>query len=330
MSNVPARVAADAAQADKDLAALAAAAAAPQPQEPTPQEPEPQPQEPTPQEPKPAPTPTVQPTDLAAEMRRMQQLLMTTQGRLDAIVSENQRLRTQIEQRPAEPTPPPAPPPALLTEKDVEDYGADVIDLIKRAIDQQAGRQIEELSKRIAGLEGRLGQVAQQTRSVHEVTQKSARQKYVEQLNAQIPGWESVNDDPAFLDWLENVDTLSGKKYIELLTNAHQRADAGPVIHIFKLFKPELGRQDPAAPANPTNSSAKPATGHVDPTTLAAPDTSAPTPPPSAPPTGAVWSKADVDKLYDDKRKGRISNTEFEKREKEYFKALAEGRVSAQ
>lgn len=330
--SIPARVAAEAAQADAQLAELAAAAKAAN--DPTPPAPE-QPQAPAPEQPPappPAPTPSVQPVpDTAEELRRIHQQLGTLQGRYDVILAENQKLRARVEEATRAPPAPPAPAPAptpVVTAKDREDYGDDLIDLVSRVAAQSIGSRFDEIGTRLAGLEGRLGNTVQQVQSVQQITQSELAAKYFAMLDAQIPGWQQINESPQFLDWLQEPDILTGNTRMQLLQDAHGKAEADRVIHIFRLFKPDLGIGTPApTPAPPAPAPATPP-GHIDPNTLAAPATGAPATPPANPPPGRIWLQAEVDKLYADKHKGRITQADFDKQEKEYFQALAEGRVS--
>lgn len=322
-TNIPARVAADAAQADLDLAALANAAATPAPAaiEPTSTEPTP---------PAPAPVPTAQPVDMTAEFRRMQQQFDTLQGRFNAVSLQNAELQGRVaELSRTPPAPAPAPEPtSIVTEQDRSEFGEELIGLIGRVFQQTVGTQLRDLGSRLAGLEGRVANTQQAVQVTQQTTWAEKVRKYEETLDAQIPGWTVTNDDPKFLDWLENVDTLSGKKYMDLLADAHRSADAGRVIHIFCLYKPDLRAAPPAAPAPtaPTPPAAPAPT--IDPASLAAPSTSAPTPLPTQPPVGRIWTMAEVDRLYDRKAKGTISSAEFQREEGEYLKALGEGRVA--
>ncbi len=325
--SIPARVAAEAAQADIQLAELAAAANAAK----NPPAVETPPVAAAPAAPAPA-TPQVQPlTDPSDEIRRLAHQLGTVQGRLEAATTQNQQLLGRVEELSRQaPTPAPTPAPApvvqLITDKDREDYGDDLLGLIARAVQQAIGTRFDDIGNRLAGLEGRIGNTQQQVKSVQEVAQQSVAEKYIARLTAEVPDWEVINEDPDFIDWLNKKDILAGKTRFAVLEDAHNRAETETVVHIFRLYKQEKGTGTPApTPAPPAPAPAS----HIDPNTLAAPATTPPTPPPTNPPVGRIWSKDEVDKLYEDKQKGRITLTDFDKQEKEYFKALAEGRVSA-
>ena len=318
--NTLARVTAEAEAAQSHLAELAAAAAPPAPPANDP------PPAPPAADPPPAPPqPQAAPVNYDQMMARMQQQLDSATGRLTSLDEENRRLRAEIAQKPT----PPAPPPAkLVTEKDIEEYGADLIGLIGRVIKQEIGTQLSDLSTKQAQFEGRLGNTLQRVEQVQSTTQATVQERYEQQLNTLVPGWQEVNNEPGFLDWLENVDKLSGKSYMDLLQSAHRSADAQRVAHIFALYKPELSKApagaNPPAPPQPQPSS------HIDPASLAAPPTMPSAPAPSAPPPGRIWTQAEVDKMYSDHDKGKMDDKTFQTQEAEYMKALREGRVVAQ
>ena len=258
------------------------------------------------------------------------------QGRLEASELERQRLQRQIEERaatPPQPPTPPAPPPSLVTAKDREDFGDDLIDLVGRIFQQSIGPKLDQLGTRMAGLEGRIGKVEQTATAATNTAVKSAWDNYLDALTRRLPSWQQVNEDPAFLDWLEIPDTFSGKKRHELMLEAHQAMNVERVVSFFLAYKPDLGTAAPAAPAAaPTNPQpAAPAVPApmVDPATLAAPATQAPAPAPSQPPTGRLWKQSEVDELFERKNKGLIKESDFKAQEADYIKALSEGRVVA-
>ena len=325
-SSVPARVAAEAERAEKEaregLAALAAVAAQP---------PAPQEQPPAPQEQPPAPLAPVQPVpDVNQLLARQQAQLESLMGRQQQLIDQNAALARELATARTQPAPTaPAAPAASYapTATEVKEYGEDLIDLITRIATGVAVARGAEMSTRIAQLEGRIGNVQQTTQQVQQTAQEMAFGRYMAALDASIPGWKTVNDDPAFLTWLAEKDGFSGKTRHDLLAAAHEALDAERVAAIFTAYKPDLRTASPAAPAPQTPPA--PAAPHIDPATLAAPPTAPAAPPPATPPAGRLWKQSEVDKLYEDKQKGRISAQLFEAEEREYMKALSEGRVIA-
>jgi hypothetical protein len=326
-SSVPARVAAEAELAEQEaragLAALAAAAAPPAQDPPAPA-PAQDPPAPTP----PAPSATPVP-DLNAIVARQQAQLDSVLGRQQQLIDQNAALQRELAAARTQPAAPPAAPVASYTPTatEVKEYGEDLIDLITRIATGVAVARGAEMSTRVAQLEGRIGNVQQTTQQVQQTAQEMAFGRYMAALDADIPGWKAVNDDPGFLTWLAEKDGFSGKTRHELLAAAHEALDAGRVAAIFTAYKPDLRTAPPAAPAPQTPPA--PAAPHIDPATLAAPPTAPAAPPPATPPAGRLWKQSEVDKLYEDKQKGRISAQLFEVEEREYMKALSEGRVIA-
>lgn len=325
MTNVPARVRQDADAAMGTLAELAAAVTPPAPAP----APAPAPQGPPAPAPAPAPAPVATPVpDLNAIVQRQQAQLDSVLGRQQQLIDANAALQRDLAAARAQPAPAPAPAPATSytpTATEVKEYGEDLIDLITRIATGVAVARGAEMSTRVAQLEGRIGNVQQTAQQVQQTNEQLAFNRYLAELDTLIPGWRPVNDDPAFLQWLQEKDGFSGKAKQELLASAHEALDAGRVAAIFSAYKPELRTAPPAAPAPQTPPAAP--SPHIDPATLAAPPTAPAAPPPAQPPTGRIWKQSEVDKLYDDKQKGRISQQLFEQEERDYMKALSEGRV---
>jgi hypothetical protein len=265
-------------------------------------------------------------------MRRMQDQLNTTLGRLESQSREAEALRLQLMEARAQPPAAPTPAPVQagqITEKDRSDYGEDLIDLVQRVVRMEHGDTLRDLLAKVAALEGRIGKTTNEVQAARHTADEIAFERYVTALDRLIPGWTAVNEEPELLDWLKNVDTVSGKKLGDMLDEAHQKRDANRVAHIFKLYKPELGNAQPPAAGTPAPAETGAPVPVVDPMSLAAPATNAAPAAPSQPPVGRIWTQAEVDELYEAKNKRRITPQTFAAREAEYMQALAEGRVVA-
>lgn len=321
-TKVPARVAADSEQADQDLAALAAELA--KAQDTPPAEPA-EPAEPSSQ----APAPSVQPVNEDL-LRQMDARLASLTGRTERLAIENQRLQAELEARAKQPDPAHAPAPAPttrhVTDTDLEEFGEDTISMVRRvAADEVAElrRQVSDLSTRLAGMDGRVKRVADVTEATVVRNQQTAEQSYYENLGKAIPDWQAVNSDPKFEQWLAVPDQFSGRVKHDLLIEAHKALDAGRVIAIFTAYKQSSGNQAPTASAASPNS--QPA---VDPASQVAPSTTSAAPAPSSNNQGRIFSSKEYDDMHADMLRKRISKTEFDAFEKEYFLAVAEGRVA--
>ena len=118
----------------------------------------------------------------------------------------------------------------LVTDKDVEDFGGDLVDLIKRQATEVAQ---SELSKKINKLEEENAQLLREVTGVSERQGESSRRDYFAELSRLVPDYEALNVDQGFLDWLNEVDLLSGNQRQEYLNQA------------FNSFDPVLGATSP-------------------------------------------------------------------------------------
>lgn len=338
-NNIPRSVAADAAQADAQLAELArqlqnapepAVITIPDPNTP-PAAVTPPPDPNTPPEPQ-QPTGTGVPVDITRQLQEMQQRISTQEGRIGAYAERNRaleeelaRLRTAAAQPPT-PAAPPTPPPPGITDQDRQEFGAETVDFVERAIRHHTSglsTTLQEISNRLAGLEGSVGRVTTLATQVQTETLQQRTLRYEALLDEKVPTWEALQSNQKFLDWLDKRDVLSGRKYGELLTDAHKALDAGRVVELFRVYDPNTVKDSPAAPAP----SAQPAAPMVDPATLAAPNTSPAAPAPTQPATGEIWKQSQMDELYARKRKGTISDADFANLEARYMDAARNGRV---
>lgn len=330
---IPARVAADAQQADNQLAEMAAQVAAaartPTP-DPTP--------DPTP-EPAPAPAPAAAPTPAPAAvvpvddatLRRMQAQLDSLQGRYEAALTRSEQQQQEIQrlQAASAPAPAPAPAPAAprFTQQQLDEFGEETLAMVQQlaaAQTQPLLDRIEQLQQQLAGVEGRTERLQRDTQQAVQTQRQTAGQLYLGHLDRMIPGWRAVNDDPGFVTWLEGYEPLSGEKLGDLLQKAHSSLDHARVASIFSAYKPDLANGNPPPAAAP----AAPKAPTVDPTTVVAPSTSASSASPAPPPPGEVYTQAMYDKAMDDKLKKRITPAQFEAFEQKFFAAARDGRVS--
>ena len=326
MSNVPARVAADSAQADADLAALAASLS----EAVVPAANDGNPPAPAPVEVPPAPAPApVEPVD-ATTLQRMQAQLESMEGRYQRGQQELDRARADLEAAraapPAAPTPAPAPVPNAITPTDVTEFGEDTIGMVRRVFaDESRGLrdEIRRLSEQLSGMQGNVQRAQQTAQTAAQGAQQTRAERYVQALDSTMPSWRDTNVDPLFERWLDQKDPASGARMGDLLSEAHNALDSGRVIAIFTRYKPELANGNPPAAANP----ADPKRPTVDPTSQVAPNTTAATAAPPSQTQGRIFDSAEFDKAHEDMLKKRISKEQYDAIEREYYAAVADGRV---
>lgn len=200
---------------------------------------------------------------------------------------------------------------AGLTKAEVEEYGPELVKMIMRVAGNIAAPEI----RRIAAEQQRLsGQVNVAVQSAN----KTARELLWDALADQVPDWELTNNSQEFLDWLGEVDIISGLTRRAGLMNAFEANDAMRVIGIFKVFKAEDERAQ--------STTRQP---QVDPVTLIAPGQPAQsaTPAPAGDQGGPMIPEQEVRTFYADVRRGRIKGQAKIDREAEINLALVQGRI---
>ena len=116
-----------------------------------------------------------------------------------------------------------------LRPEEIEDYGADMIDVVKRAAREEFEPMIGTLREENERLRQLLGGVQQQ--SVMNV-----RERMLGQLDEAVPKWRELNQHPEFLGWLENLDAYSGERRLDMLRQAFDKNNTARVVAFFKGF----------------------------------------------------------------------------------------------
>jgi hypothetical protein len=184
----------------------------------------------------------------------------------------------------------------MLKDQEIEEYGEDLIDVIKRAAMEAAMPEIDRLKAENAELQSKLG-------SVTETFTTNARQKVYDRLDNDIPNWRDINSDEGYLAWLDTLDAYTNRMRRELLNEAFESNDAARVVAFFKGYLNENATVSRAYAEAPTPEK-KP---KVDMSTLAAPGKSkGGTTPSTQEPT--VWRQSEIAAFYADVRRGKFKN----------------------
>lgn len=230
-----------------------AAPVEPEPQVPQAVEPPaPEPAPAAPAEPTPAPAPAPTDDGWQQKYRTLQGVFNAEQGRWNA---EKKVLETRItaleSAAAAKPAPAPAAPTVNFDEKDVETYGPELLQMVSRQAQAMASQIVQE---KLAELKPQLDQTREQVTSVATHVYRSNEDKFYGELAKEVPDWEQVNSDPRWLNWLGEVDQLSGVARQVYLNNAQEQLNHTRVANLFKAFKEAAGMNKPApqAPAAPS------------------------------------------------------------------------------
>lgn len=239
-------------------------------------------------------------------------------GAAQALKDENERLLARLAAHAA-----PAPAPAALkpeqtfaaagvTAKEREEYGPELVDMMARIAASNSSAEVASLKAELAKMRGTVQQTVQ-------ISQENRNEKIWAQLDAAIHNWRVINESPEFVDWLGQVDILSGQSRKTGLTQAFDSGDGHRVVGIFKRFVEE----DSASRSTPP-----PPVALVDKGTLIAPGS--PRGSAGEAPNGSgkrMISEQEIDDFYSRVQRKRIGDEEKKVLEAEYQEAVRDGRV---
>jgi TolA-binding protein len=157
------------------------------------------------------------------------------------------------------------------------------------------------------------GEREAQRREAARQGQQQYRQNMEEGLDGSARGWRAANQDPKFQAFLEQADPRGmGKVRKALFVNAYQNGDVEGVARHFRDF---LGQSPNGAPTG------DPRQRRVMPRSRG--------PVPAAASEGKhVWQPGEYQQLVQEKLSKRMSAEEFDRRQRDYFAAIQEGRLA--
>jgi len=255
-----------------------------------------------------------------SEKRRNDELTGRIEG-LEALLAKMQDLRKQpVEEKQAAAQDKAAE--SLLTQEEMDDYGSDLIDVMKRAAREAVKGELEELREQNRMLKSVVGGVGQR----QEV---SEQEKFYARLESKVDNWKDLNSDPDFLNWLAQQDVYAGEPRKALLTRAFRANDADRVARFFIGYLEEHAALKATPTTQPTPALGA-GGGKVDLASLAAPGTGASG---SADRTNqnAVrqWKESEIGAFYDAATKGRYKGRadEYARIELQINEAMKAGRI---
>lgn len=293
-------IAAEAAAPAPDLSNLVAAPAEPPP--PDPDAPPAPPAEPSP----PPPAPPAARDDWEHKYKTLQGVyrsdVVQTRQLIDQLAAELKELK----RKPAEPPAPAAKPAA--DPKDVETFGADLVEMVQRVAERMFGATVTAYDQRLSQVESTLG-------ALREQVGMSSDQVFWSTFKQLVPDWEQVNASEQFLGWLAETDPVYGQPRQAALDSAQQALDAPRAAAVFNAWK---ALQKPAPTPSPRPSL----------NSQVAPNASASAPVP-APDHRPIVTSKQIEAFYNDVARGRYKGREAEAAaiEAAINKALVEHRV---
>lgn len=214
-----------------------------------------------------------------------------------------------------------------VTEQDRTDFGEDFLEAATRAAEERLGPYIQ-------GLESQIRQLGGTVQSTVKATAETAQARMYATLDEKIPDWRTINRDPKFVAWANLPDPYSGAIRIDMLKDAHSKADANRVMHFFNGFLKDEAASDPVHAGKP-ETFPTPASAQADGknkvplSEFAAPGRAKAPATPQVPGEKETITRAQISAFYRDVNRGKYKGNEAEKDrlERMIFEAEAEGRV---
>lgn len=253
---LPKQVQAQASVADEYDKQVAAArqAAEPKQEEPPQEEPE---QSPDKQSQEPVSVDSPKPTEDDPNSMTWRQRFQSLQGQFNSqmpalqqevaqLMELTNQLKAQLKEQKAQPQPEPEPS-QLVTNKDVEAFGEDLVDLARRIAKEEFGKRESKYIKQIEALEGQLTKAEGQVGKVVQSQAKTAKDRFFESLNSTLPTWEAIQATDDCQMWLATRIPGSQATWNDALLNAASRQDVQAVKEVFDTFFEKYPAHNPSA-----------------------------------------------------------------------------------
>lgn len=190
----------------------------------------------------------------------------------------------------------------LVTEKDEEAFGADLVDLARRVAKEESGAYIAQLEAQVAQLQERLQGVAQ-------TTAVADQDRFENRLTQAVPNWREIDSDPKFIEWL-NASPVRMKMF----RAAAEERSVSDVAYFFS----EYAEKHPKAAAPKADPRLEKQVAPGKSRAVASPQV--------APTDKKQWTRTEIADFYANGKK-RYSPEEYTRMERDLFAAQREGRV---
>lgn len=163
-----------------------------------------------------------------ADTKRNREAIAQLSERVEQLSRENGALAARGA------APAPAQVESLLSEQEIQDFGPELVDVMRRVAAEVAAPLNAELHTLRSGL----GQVQQETGNSF-VTRMNT------EIGAAVPNWATLNKTPEFIAWSQLPDVFSGAIRKQLMQEAWNSGDAPRVVAFFRAFLAEEAATNP-------------------------------------------------------------------------------------
>lgn len=236
-----------------------------------------------------------------------------TEEQLRAQAEQLRQFQTRLESMTRQPPQPAQPETPLVSDKDEDKFGADLIDVARRV----SREELRAVTKRLESIESLIKHVAPKAERVTQVeaeVAQSREDRFWSEIEAAVPDWKAVNVDERWIAWLKEYDAVAGRTRQESLVEAQGKLDHRRVVAMFNLFKKGI---TPPAPQQ------RKAQTELARQVAPARNSTVTTPPQAA----KIYSGADYAYWLDPRRYNDTDHAQVAAMKAELEKAFVEGRI---
>lgn len=205
-------------------------------------------------------------------------------------------------------------PPALVTEKDVEDFGTDLVEMTRRAAREVFSTESQSL---LAALDTRFAALQQTLGSVQARVVETATLSFWDKVSSLVPDWQAVDADPAWVEFLDTRVPGTRTTRRQLAADAIEAGEAEPIKELVDLWR---GAKAPVAPAEDPAKKQRQAELQRQVT----PSTAKSSVPPQTP---KVWTAKEYEFLFSQKAAQTIKPEDLAAQQADAQQAVLEGRI---
>jgi len=202
------------------------------------------------------------------------------------------------------------PEQEAVTSKDEEDYGPDLIDMVRRVSQDAAARAVAQA---VTEFRKDFGAVRAEVGNVQERVFQSESDKFWAGVMSLVPDWQEIDSNPLWIEWLDTTPEFAEDTYRELANKAIQRGDARKIANLVSAWRgpqqPAVQKPDPQAELQ----------RQVAPSSSKSSST--------PPQTAKLWTRDEYEAAMDPRNVQRMGQKEADRLESEANQAVAEGRV---
>lgn len=150
------------------------------------------------------------------------------------LVAELQVVKQQIEALKQAPAPKAPTPETLVTEKDVQEYGAELIDVQRRVAREVMRDAVAPLHDELKQRDTKIAELEQR---LQKNSGAVATMSFDQQLARDIPDFQAINTDPKWIEWLDSEDPYTGEPRRSFADFVYNNGDVAKLKRVVEQYK---------------------------------------------------------------------------------------------